>query len=257
MLYMLSNAQIKLIRSLEQKKYRIQHGLYVAEGEKIVAEILNAKVAFAKVYVTKNWIEKNDDLFHQNEQLISVVNNGELNKISFLHTPNEALALMPVHYPSINNFSMDDNLVLALDTIQDPGNMGTIMRIADWFGINTIVCSDNCVDVFNPKVIQATMGAFLRVKVYYTNLEDFLKNQKNKGISIYGALLNGEVIYDAELSNNGILLMGNESKGIHENLIEFIDKPLFIPKLGGSESLNVSVATGIICSEFSRRKFLK
>lgn len=255
MLYMLSNAQIKLIRSLEQKKYRNQHGLYVAEGEKIVSEILHAKVAFDKVYVTTNWIEKNADLFHQNEQLISVVSDAELKKISFLHTPNEALALMPLHYPSINNIQFSENLVLALDTVQDPGNMGTIMRIADWFGINSIVCSDNCVDVFNPKVIQATMGAFLRVKVFYTQLEDFLKEQKNKAIPIYGALLNGEVIYNAELSNNGILLMGNESKGIHENLIEFIDKPLFIPKFGGAESLNVSVATGIICSEYSRRKF--
>lgn len=254
MLYMLSNAQIKLIRSLEQKKYRNQYGLYVAEGEKIVAEILKSKANFDKVFVTQNWIDNNSDLYLPNEQLINIVSETELNKISFLHTPNEALALMPVYYPSINNFSMDDNLVLALDTIQDPGNMGTIMRIADWFGINAIVCSENCVDVFNPKVIQATMGAFLRVKVYYTNLEDFLKNRKNEAIPIYGALLNGEVIYNAELSKNGILIMGNESKGIHENLMKFIDKPLFIPKMGGAESLNVSVATGIICSEFSRRK---
>lgn len=251
---MLSNAQIKLIRSLEQKKYRNQHGLYVAEGEKIVAEILQSKTVFDKIYITKNWIEKNSDLYQQNEQQLSVVSDAELNKISFLHTPNEALALMPLHYPSINSVNISDNLVLALDTLQDPGNMGTIMRIADWFGIDAIICSENSVDVYNPKVIQATMGAFLRVKVFYTQLEDFLKEQKNKAIPIYGALLNGEIIYNAALSNTGIILMGNESKGINENLIKLIDKPLFIPKLGGAESLNVSVATGIICSEFSRRK---
>ena len=252
---MLSNAQIKLIRSLEHKKYRNKHNLYVAEGEKIVSEILQSKAFFDKIYVTQSWIDKNRDLFLQNEQLITIITELELNKISFLHTPNEALALMPLHYPSIKNFNASEKLILALDTIQDPGNMGTIIRIADWFGIESIVCSENCVDVFNPKVIQATMGAFLRIRVYYTQLEDFINEQKSIGIPIFGALLDGEIIYNSELSNNGIILMGNESKGISEELKQLIDKPLYIPKAGGAESLNVSVATGIICSEFLRRKF--
>lgn len=251
---MLSNAQIKLIRSLEQKKYRNKHNLFVAEGEKIVSEILQSKARFDKIYVTQRWINKNRDLFLQNEQQITIITESELNKISFLHTPNEALALMPLHSPNIKNLIASEKLILALDTIQDPGNLGTIIRIADWFGIESIVCSENCVDVYNPKVIQATMGSFLRIKVYYTKLKDFIQQQKNNGIPIFGALLNGEIIYKAELSNNGIIVMGNESKGISEELKQFIDKPLYIPKAGGAESLNVSVATGIICSEFSRRK---
>lgn len=251
---MLSNAQIKLIRSLEQKKYRHQHNLYVAEGEKIISEILQSKALFDKIYVTQKWINKNRNLFLQNEQIISIISESELNKISFLNTPNEALALMPLHYPDFKNFNASEKLILALDTIQDPGNMGTIMRIADWFGIESIVCSENCVDVYNPKVIQATMGAFLRIKVYYTPLEDFIQEQKKNGIPIFGAMLNGEIIYKAELSNNGIIVMGNESKGISDELKKLVDKPIYIPKVGGAESLNVSVATGIICSEFSRRK---
>lgn len=251
---MLSNAQIKLIRSLEQKKYRNQYGLYVAEGEKIVNEILQSKSLFDNIYITQSWIEKNSDLYLQNEQLLTVISNTELNKISFLHTPNEALAIMPLHYPSFKSVNVSENLILALDAVQDPGNMGTIMRIADWFGINSIVCSDTCVDVYNPKVVQATMGAFLRVNVYYAQLENFLKEQKSREIPIYGALLNGEIIYSAKLSHSGIIVMGNESKGINENLIQLIDKPISIPKFGGAESLNVSVAAGIICSEFSRIK---
>lgn len=251
---MLSNAQIKLIRSLEQKKYRNKHNLYVAEGEKIVSEILLSKAPFDKIYVTQRWINKNRDLFLQNEQLITIITESELNKISFLQNPNEALALMPLHSPNIKNLIASEKLILALDTIQDPGNLGTIIRIADWFGIESIVCSENCVDVYNPKVIQATMGSFLRIKVYYTKLKDFIEQQKKNGILIFGALLDGEIIYKAELSNNGIIMMGNESKGISEELKQLIDKPLYIPKAGGAESLNVSVATGIICSEFSRRK---
>jgi TrmH family RNA methyltransferase len=251
---MLSNSQIKLIRSLEQKKYRNLHELYVAEGEKIVSEILEANVKFEKIYVTEKWIKKHKDLFKKNEQSITIISDTELNKISFLHTPNEALALMPIQYPNIKNINVSDRLILALDQIQDPGNMGTIIRIADWFGIDAIVCSENCVDVYNPKVIQATMGAFLRVKAYYTQMIDFLKEQKSNNLPIYGATLNGEIIYTTKLTDYGIILMGNESKGIDENLLSLIDKPLFIPKYGGAESLNVSVATGIICSEFVRRK---
>jgi TrmH family RNA methyltransferase len=251
---MLSNAQIKLIRSLDQKKYRNIHGLYVAEGEKIVCEILESNVKYEKVLVTEKWIKKHKDLFEKNEKSITIISETILNKISFLHTPNEALALMPIQYPKLENVDFKGRLIIVLDQIQDPGNMGTIIRIADWFGIDTIVCSENCVDVYNPKVIQATMGAFLRVKIYYTKLIDFLKEQKSNNLPIYGATLNGEIIYTTKLTDYGIILMGNESKGIDENLLSLIDKPLFIPKYGGAESLNVSVATGIICSEFIRRK---
>lgn len=251
---MLSNAQIKLIRSLEQKKYRNQHALYVAEGEKIIAEILHSKIVFEKLFVTENWKAKNQDLYEQFQSKIQIVTESELNKISFLQTPNEVLALIPLQYPNIKSFKLSKAIVLALDTIQDPGNLGTIIRIADWFGISSIICSENCVDVYNPKVIQSTMGAFLRVKIYYTQLHNFLKEQKKNGISVYGALLNGEIIYNADLSKTGIVLMGNESKGISEELKLLIDKPIYIPKFGGAESLNVSVATGIICSEFFRRK---
>lgn len=252
---MLSNAQIKLIRSLEQKKYRNKYGLYVAEGEKIIAEILIANVPVEKVFVTQNWIKENERLYFQNQKLIQIISENELKKISFLHTPNNALALLPINYPTIDDLEAHKNLVLALDTIQDPGNLGTIMRIADWFGIKNIVCSENCVDVYNPKVIQATMGAFLRVNVYYIQLEEFLMEQKQQHkIPVYGAVLNGEIIYQAKLSPSGIILLGNESKGIQKSLINLIDKPIYIPKFGGAESLNVSVAAGIICSEFLRRK---
>jgi TrmH family RNA methyltransferase len=251
---MLSNAQIKLIRSLEQKKYRNINSLYIAEGEKIVAEILQGNYNFDKVYVTEEWLNNHYDLYQQKQELITVISPKELEKISLLKTPNQALALLPVVYTSLHNANFNKQLNIVLDSIQDPGNMGTIMRIADWFGINNIICSENCVDVYNPKVIQATMGAFLRVNVFYTELKSFFENDKPQGMKVYGALLNGENIYTANLAQDGFILLGNESKGVDERLATYIDSTILIPKFGNAESLNVSVAAGIICSEFARRK---
>jgi RNA methyltransferase, TrmH family len=247
---MLSNAQIKLIDSLEQKKYRKINALFIAEGAKIIAEILQAQCPVDKVYVTQTWIDENEELYEKTKSLIEPISEAELKKISLLSTPNQALALLPIFYPAANTLNLTQKITLALDNIQDPGNMGTILRIADWFGIENIICSENCVDVFNPKVIQASMGAFLRVKTYYTDLAEFLSKQET--IPVYGALLQGENIYHKTLSKEGIIVLGNESNGISDEVKKHITYAVNIPRMGGAESLNVSIAAAIICSEFLR-----
>ncbi len=242
----LSKNKIKWIRSLQLKKFRDDLGLFVIEGEKIVQEALQ---------FTPELIE---ELYHTNEFNIgknhelnsTIVTNDELKQISSLTTPNKAIAVICKKQPEF--IRQVTNLVIALDGIQDPGNMGTILRIADWFGITSIVCSLQTVDCYNPKVIQASMGAIFRLNINYLDLESWLKNMINT--PVYGALLNGKSVYQSDLKTPGVLLMGNEGNGISENLIPMISMPITIPRFGEAESLNVSVATGIIISEFYRTK---
>ncbi len=251
---MLSKNNIKIINSLRNKKYRIINHKFIAEGEKLVTEIINSKLEIIEIFATKEWIEKTN----YSTITISQIDNNELNKISSLSTPNNVLAIVRIPDWNYEKLEISNSLSLILDDIRDPGNLGTIIRIADWFGIKNIFCSESSVDVFNPKVIQSTMGAICRTKIHYVDIKTFLNNfSLNCDLPVYGTFLEGENIYSENLQNKGFVIMGNESNGISNNLLPFINKKLFIPNFPSnkdtSESLNISVATAIVCSEFRRR----
>ncbi|MCB4808677.1 RNA methyltransferase [Tamlana sp. 62-3] len=243
---MLSKSQIKLITSLKQKKYRLQHGLFVVEGVKTITELLQSSFKLQKLYTTQSFkIDANNDTI--DELLIS---ESDLKRISFLTTPNTALAVFKIPKPSIIE---ETGLTLALDAIRDPGNLGTIIRLCDWFGIKNLVCSNQTVDCFNPKVIQATMGSITRVNISYVNLDSYLQKTKRP---IYGAFMDGNNVYKKQNLTDGILVMGNEANGISETIEALITEKISIPRFGdvqATESLNVATATAILLSEFKRR----
>ncbi len=248
---MLSKSLIKLVNSLSVKKYRQKHNLFVAEGHKLVSDILqmNAEVKYI--------ITANSDFNCKKAEVIYASQN-EFKKLSNFKTPSEIIAVVkiPQQNMCINNIA--NELSLALDDIQDPGNMGTIIRIANWFGIKNIICSKSCTDIYNPKVVQSSMGAIMGVKVHYVNLHDTIKDIKeNAACKVYGTFMSGNNIYKEQLSSKGIIVMGNEGKGISEDIQRLIDCKLSIPDFANSsessESLNVSVSTGIVVSEFRRR----
>ena len=242
---MISKNQIKFIRSLELKKNRKQNGLFVAEGPKVVGDLLHADYKARMLFATKPY---------PGAELIT---DDELQRISFLQHPQEILAVFEM--PTLNSqpSTLNSQLSLALDGIQDPGNLGTIIRIADWFGISTIYCSPETADVYNPKVVQATMGSLAHVQVVYTDLLA-LVSQLPPSYPVYGTLLDGENIYQQELTSEGIIVMGNEGNGISQALREHINRRLLIPDFHTgelrAESLNVAIATAITCSEFKRRQ---
>ncbi len=286
---MISKARIKQIHSLRQKKHRDESGLFVGEGPKVVGELLKA---FPCTYLaaTPQWLEANHHLL-DNINLIDEVNQTELNRASLLDSPQQVVAVFgklnknhiintetktpptddikdntPAIYntanraPSTNDIDPlllpETELVLALDCIQDPGNMGTIIRLANWFGIRLIVCSPDTVDAFAPKVVQATMGALTKVDVVYTALPAYFQ-KLHKNIRIYGTFLDGDNIYSSDLENHGIIVMGNEGNGISNPVSACVSNKLFIPPYPANanviESLNVGVATAIVCAEFRRR----
>jgi len=251
---MLSKNQAKFINSLKQKKFRDEHGLFVAEGAKIVNEILNSGIKVREIYSSINF---QHSIFSHEIKVIRI-KASELKKMSSLSTPNEVLAVCEIPKGDFNIFSIGMKLSLVLDTVQDPGNLGTIIRIADWFGVENIICSEETVEVYNPKVIQATMGSITRVKVHYVNLLEFLKKYKEEfpELKIYGALLDGENIYGQKLSKEGLVVIGNESKGISEELMPFITDKIKIPSYSVNEtsveSLNAAIAAAVICAEFRR-----
>lgn len=239
---MLSSNQKKYVNSLKQKKFRNEHNAFVVEGVKMVEELLKSDFEVQTMYAKLEWIDKYS-FDNANE-----VSEKELASISSLKTPNEVLAV--VSKKEVKNIDLS-GLTIVLDNIQDPGNLGTIIRTADWFGIKNIVCSSDSVEVYNPKVLQATMGSFFRANVVYVDLVTFF-NQNSK-LTVYGALLNGDNVYQKQLiKENSVLLMGNESKGISDNLLPFITNKITIPKIGNAESLNVAIATAIFCSEYIR-----
>ena len=250
---MLSKALLKLIKSLEIKKFRKEYGLFVAEGGKTVCDLINLNIEAEHIIATKAWLENHKDI---KSDKISEVSEDELKRASFLRTPQGVLAVFKKPQYNIDTTTPQRELCLALDNVQDPGNLGTIIRIADWFGIENIYCSQGSADAYNPKTIQATMGAIGRVKIHYIDLVNFLSSLQGK-TNIYGTFLDGENIYDKQLENKGIIVMGNEGNGISEECGKIINKRLFVPNYpigrSTSESLNVSVATAIICSEFRRR----
>ncbi|MBI4945255.1 MAG: RNA methyltransferase [Bacteroidetes bacterium] len=245
---MISKAEIKQVKLLHQKKYREEKQLFVAEGPKVVKELLQSKYNAKEIFAT--------DEFQVSIPNIQVrkVNEKELKTISTLTTPNQVLAVFEIPSPLVlQPSSLSAQLLLALDDIRDPGNLGTIIRIADWFGIKNLLCSESCVDLFNPKVVQASMGSIARVNVYYENLESTLLKTKSF-LPVYGATMDGENIYSQGLSSCGIILIGNESKGVSKNLLTLVSQKISIPKFShGADSLNAAVATAVICSEFRRR----
>ena len=246
----LSKNKLKYIRSLKEKKYRAEFGTFVAEGHKMVSDLLPF-IKCQLLVATPEFLRSTDVA---NVEEVIEVNDSELAQVSFLQNPQQVLA---VFYQSENvaDIKIDDELVLALDGIQDPGNMGTIIRLADWYGIHHIFCSQDTVDVYNPKVVQATMGALARVNIHYTDLSDFLT--RNKHLPVYGTFLDGENMYEKKITSDGIIVMGNEGNGIRPEIEKLITEKLYIPNypVGNptSESLNVAIATAIICAEFRRR----
>jgi len=240
---MLSKNQIKLITGLQQKKYRKQHQLFFAEGIKVVQELLNSNFELQHLYATQ-------DIFTGiAADKVTLITADELKKISVLTTPQACLALfvMPKSKAVAN-----DGLTVALDEVRDPGNLGTIIRLCDWFGISHLVCSEQCADVYNPKVVQATMGSLARVNVVYTNLEEYLEKTRQP---VYGTFMDGETIYRQELPQNGIIVLGNEANGISPEIENLATHRIAIPRFGTlqqTESLNVATAAAIILSEFRR-----
>lgn len=248
---MVSKNQIKLVRSLESKKGRSKEGVFVAEGPKVVADLM-AVIKPRIIFATAEWIE---EYGWERADSVFEVSNDELRSISFLKHPQHVIALFPM--PGSRSCIVPNNveLYLALDDVQDPGNLGTIIRIADWFGISRIYCSRNTADVYNPKVVQATMGSIARVEVVYVELAEFLSSLP-ADFPIYGTFLDGDDIYKKSLTSNGIIVMGNEGKGISPSVSRYINNRLLIPSFqkgrATADSLNVAIATAITCAEFRR-----
>ena len=236
---MLSKNELKYIQSLCQKKQRTEDGLFLAEGPKLAMELLASDYRVEKIYATAAWLAEN----RVNIDATTVTEN-ELAKMSSLQTPNEVL-LVCRQKKNLGEPTFKNKISLALDGLQDPGNMGTIIRIADWFGIDQIIANEDSVEFYNPKVIQSTMGSFIRVRCWYRNLSETLKQVD---VPVYGALLKGQSINKTVALKEGILVIGNESKGIREAVMPFISKAITIPRIGQAESLNAAVATGIILS---------
>ena len=254
---MISKNQVKLISSLHQKKYRKEHGLFIAEGEKVCRDLIESGWTVRSVFMTEEFRREKFSKWPKKVNS-EVVTAKELEKISALTTPQQILMVAEVPDWKFSTEYVPGNLTLMLDDIKDPGNLGTIIRIADWFGIGTVICSETCADVFNPKTVQATMGSLFRVKVFYQPLLQTLEKATEKNIPVYGTLLNGENIYSTKLSTEGIILIGSESHGISEALIPFITTQISIPSFSKSsskqaDSLNAAMAAAIVCSEFRRR----
>ncbi len=248
---MLSKNKIRTIASLAKKKERDALGLFLAEGNKLVTDLLPA-FHCRTLICTESFLQEHPS---PSADEILIAEKEEICKASLLQSPQSSLAIFDKPNYPMEMAQMKQQLVLALDTIQDPGNLGTIIRVADWFGIENIVCSMDTADVYNPKVVQATMGAIARVKVHYTDLGQFLRD--NHETPIYGTFLDGQDMYKQDLSSHGIIVMGNEGNGISEEISRLINRRLFIPNYPQeretSESLNVAMATGIVCAEFRRR----
>jgi RNA methyltransferase, TrmH family len=238
---MLSKAQIKYIQSLQHKKYRQKSGQYIAEGDKIVPELLQAGLPVQEVYATAAWTTAHENLLKGRR--VTVVDEAALKQVSALSTPNQALALVDMP-PQEGPGELKGTIVIALETIQDPGNLGTIIRIADWFGIPQVICSPDCVDVYNPKTIQSTMGSIARVKVTEADLLPLLQTS---GVASYAATLHGQNIVEFSRLSEGIILIGNESRGLSDAIIAASTHRITIPRVGGAESLNAGIAAGIIC----------
>jgi len=247
---MISKNQIKYVKQLEQKKYRLREKAFVAEGPKVVGDLLAAGYRPLQLFATQTWADSHHEALDVCGCHDNVVSADELRKVSFLQHPQQVLAVFPIPQPE--PVVQQSDLVLALDNVQDPGNLGTIIRIADWFGIDTIVCSADTVDAWSPKVVQATMGSIARVHIFYNDLSAFLSSSP---LPVYGTFLDGSNIYEQQLPQQAVIVMGNEGNGISQQVRQLITHRLLIPSFRpGAESLNVAIATAITCSEFRRQR---
>lgn len=248
---MISKSQISLVKSLQQKKHRKEHQLFFVEGLKAIKEFVNSNYTLNAIYATKDIIPNLPKL--SDKQKVFEVTNQELEKISALQTPQGVLAVFFI--PNTSNYSEANtsDLTIILDGIQDPGNLGTIIRTADWFGFKQIICSENTVDVYNPKVVQATMGSLARINISYQPLIALLKNSPKPK---FGALLNGENIFSVDWPKQGFIIFGSEGNGISDEILPLITHPVTIPGYGNTESLNVAISAAIFCTEM-RRNILK
>jgi TrmH family RNA methyltransferase len=256
---MLSLKEKKILNLLKQKKYRQKYGFFIAEGDKIVKDFIHSDWEIYDLYLLKEWKENISLKELPDYTKIHIIDYEELKKVSSLKSPHNVLAVIKIPEKNTEYRPNPEKLVLMLDEIKDPGNLGTIIRTANWFGIRDIICSPDSVDVFNPKVIQSSMSALIHVRVWYQDLKTSLEQFNKADIPVYGTFLTGENIYDASVTSGGVILMGNESRGIAADLEPFITHKLTIPPYQQSgkdtiESLNVASATGIICAEFRRRK---
>ncbi len=245
---MLSKKIVKYIQSLSHKKFRDEEGVFIVEGPKVVGEFLEQqKMECTMICAEKNWLSQNEILLKERTSInIFETDDHWLKSISLLKTPNKVVAVFKKKKDAeIGNLS--GKISIMLDDLQDPGNLGTIIRIADWFAIENIICSENSVECYNPKVVQSTMGSLSRVNVLYTDLESFIK--KNKRIKVYATTLSGTSIFNLPKISEGMILIGNESKGIHADLLKHCSQQITIPRLGHAESLNAAVASGIIISQ--------
>lgn len=254
---MISTAGIKFIQSLRLKKYRDKYQMFVAEGEKIVSELLSSQLRTETIYALQSWTDRYGRHIPAGVECRQI-NSNQLNRISLQKTPNQVLAVVNKPKHQITGEIFNDNPVLVLDALQDPGNLGTILRTADWFGIRHIICSEGTADVYNPKVIQASMGSFIRVKTYYTNPEKVISSLNGK-VPVYGAFLEGSNLYKTDMLAPAVIIIGNESQGISPELAQYVTQKLTIPSyiehgtLTQAESLNASVAAGIIMAHLRNR----
>lgn len=255
---MVSRNKANYIISLQKKKVREEEKLYVIEGDKLVKEFLVAGVPVRTLVAKPEFLNSLSLFQKQGIGEIIPASYDDLKKMSSLKSPHNALAVIQIPEVKMDPSDIVKGLTVALDFVQDPGNLGTIIRAAAWFGIKNIYCSGDCVDLYNPKVIQASMGAILHVKVFYTDLKTLFKTGSELKVKVFGAFIEGESIYSYKLGTNGIILLGNESKGISEELLPFITDRIMIPKMSsaqaGIDSLNVSMAASVILSEFTRSK---
>jgi RNA methyltransferase, TrmH family len=258
---MISKKNLKFLISLQEKRTRDKEQLFIIEGDKLVKEFLEAKNKVRFLVAKPEFIDGLRPELKRYAETVFEISYEELKKISSLKTPHNALAVVSMPEKKLNIDEVLKHLCVALDFVQDPGNLGTIIRAAAWFGIKNIICSENCVDVYNTKVIQSSMGAILHVNVFYYSLPDLLIKTGEKKLPVYGTLLNGNSIYNYSLINSGVILLGNESKGISNELLPYITDKIMIPGIGtntpGIESLNVSMAASIVFAEFYRRSLNK
>lgn len=245
---MITKAEIQLVRSLADKRARDKEGLFIAEGEKLIGELRSSHLRIRRLYALGGLFDGPGT---------TVVSEKEMERLSLLKTPGNSLAVVEIPRYRLDAGDLARRLTLALDEVQNPGNLGTIIRLADWFGIRDVVCSPATADCFNPKVVQATMGAILRVRVHYVDLAAFLAEARSAEIPVYGTFLEGENLYEAPLTGTGIILMGNEGRGVSAACAARVSRKLLIPPYPAdrrtTESLNVAMAAGIVCAEFRRR----
>lgn len=241
---MITRKQIKFVKSLHQKKYRYLHRCFIVESSKNVLEIINSNYEVKFLFATKKWIKSNKILLNEGVYLVT---ENDLKRVTCLKNPSDVLAVVKIP-DTINNFNFS-GINVALDSINDPGNFGTILRTCDWFGIKNIYCSKNCVDLFNPKVVQSSMGSISRVNVFYTDLFSMINNI-NKKVHTCAAVLDGKDLNNSKLNTNSLLIFGNESKGVSDDILNLVSDKVTISKKGIADSLNVSVSLGIILNKF-------